>query len=251
MNVAGSTLTRGGSQKVVFFPLTPHSRGLPLSVQHTCARACVLRCILLSTKSEQLQSSITVITLELEVDLHNFNDVRCVCACARVSVRACTARRLLKHVCVCMRSHSLPDLLYPLFSLFRRRRGVGSGLPFTPFSPSFVAVQMQSDTLTSDDIRGAITYDDLVPPSFLQCPPSLAARTFPVAKGEAEALVSFPALTAFDAIDRTPTVTYPFATKWLSAVGWSHMARRKEGGGRREGGLWWKAAVAASNSGWE
>ena len=103
--------------------------------------------------------------------------------------------------------------------------GDGNALTFHPASPYAYAVRLQtsgtddSKALTREDAEVAVTFEDLVAPTFLVCPPFLQDRTFTALPGETHAEVTLPVLNVYDAVDRNPTIEYPFHTKNLSAIG--------------------------------
>ena len=103
--------------------------------------------------------------------------------------------------------------------------GDGNALTFHPASPYAYAVRLKtngtddSKALTREDAEVAVTFEDLVAPTFLVCPPFLQDRTFTALPGETHAVVTLPVLNVYDAVDRNPTIEYPFQTKNLSAIG--------------------------------
>ena len=103
--------------------------------------------------------------------------------------------------------------------------GDGNALTFHPASPYAYAVRLQTNStddskaLTREDAGVAVAFEDLVAPTFLVCPPFLQDRTFTALPGETHAEVTLPVLNVYDAVDRNPTIEYPFQTKNLSAIG--------------------------------
>ena len=90
---------------------------------------------------------------------------------------------------------------------------------FVPSSPYAYAVQFAGEGVSDEAAAAAVTFEDLVAPVFLPCPPFVEDRTFPAAPGATEAVVTLPVMNVFDAVDRSPTVQYPFASKTFSAIG--------------------------------
>lgn len=78
---------------------------------------------------------------------------------------------------------------------------------------------MSSPDISSEDVVGAVTFEDLVPPVFLLCPPKAEDRTFTTAAGRTWAEVTLPEMAVFDAVDRAPVVEYPFTTRNFTAIG--------------------------------
>ena len=103
-------------------------------------------------------------------------------------------------------------------------------MTFTPSSPASLSVQMRGAALTAGDVVGAVTFDDLVAPVFLQCPPHESDRTFRVGAAGTRAEATLPAMAVYDAVDRTPTVGYPFDRRNFSAIG-----EASKGAGRQAG----------------
>ena len=115
-----------------------------------------------------------------------------------------------------------------------RRRALPELMTFTPSSPSELSVQLRGAALTADDVVGAVTFDDLVAPVFLQCPPHESDRTFRVGAAGTRAEATLPAMAVYDAVDRTPTVEYPFDRRNFSAIGEASKGARRRGV-KREG----------------
>ena len=165
-------------------------------------------------------------TLEIEVDPAAFNarrsapidvadDCACVCVCWGFSAAA--------HPVVLI--STLPSSA----GVFRRR-ALPEVMTFTPSSPASLSVQMRGAALTAGDVVGAVTFDDLVAPVFLQCPPHESDRTFRVGAAGTRAEATLPAMAVYDAVDRTPTVEYPFYRRNFSAIG-----EASKGAGRQAG----------------
>ena len=92
-------------------------------------------------------------------------------------------------------------------------------MTFIPSSSSALSVNLEGSGLAEEDVAGAVTFEDLVAPVFLQCPPSVADRTFPVPAGKTFATVTLPEMAVYDTVDRSPVVEYPFVAANLSAIG--------------------------------
>lgn len=93
---------------------------------------------------------------------------------------------------------------------------------FTSAFPSFVVISMRREDGTpidGTDFEQFVTTEDLVPPQFLACPPPLSERTFYAGPGSTMVLVTLPEMTAFDNIDPSPIVEYPFSSANLSVIG--------------------------------
>ena len=173
------------------------------------------RCIAISSKSTNIPEAVEFVTLEIEVDPAAFNarrsapiDVADDCAC----------------VCVCWGFSAAVHLVVLISTLpssagVFRRRALPEVMTFTPSSPASLSVQMRGAALTAGDVVGAVTFDDLVAPVFLQCPPHESDRTFRVGAAGTRAEATLPAMAVYDAVDRTPTVEYPFDRRNFSAIG--------------------------------
>ena len=127
-------------------------------------------------------------------------------------------------VCVCwgFSAAAHPVVLIstlPTSAVVFRRRALPEVMTFTPSSPASLSVQMRGAALTAGDVVGAVTFDDLVAPVFLQCPPHESDRTFRVGAAGTRAEATLPAMAVYDAVDRTPTVEYPFDRRNFSAIG--------------------------------
>ena len=135
----------------------------------------------------------------------------CVCVCVCVLGIQCCCSSCCPHFHLCF-------FCCPTAVVFRRR-ALPELMTFTPSSPSELSVQLRGAALTADDVVGAVTFDDLVAPVFLQCPPHESDRTFRVGVAGTRAEATLPAMAVYDAVDRTPTVEYPFDRRNFSAIG--------------------------------
>ena len=63
---------------------------------------------------------------------------------------------------------------------------------FVPSSPYAYAVQFAGEGVSDEAAAAAVTFEDLVAPVFLPCPPFVEDRTFPAAPGATEAVVALP-----------------------------------------------------------
>ncbi|EGD73426.1 TK/RTKC protein kinase [Salpingoeca rosetta] len=106
----------------------------------------------------------------------------------------------------------------------RRRRSLPEDMVFIPSFPSLLVVDLQDEggNKTDANLDGAVTFEDLVAPQFLACPPAESERTFAVVGDATEATVTLPAMSAFDTIDKSPVIEYPFQSANLSAIDSPH-----------------------------
>ena len=132
--------------------------------------------------------------------------------------------------------HFLPSTPQNHHLLASRAASPAAVETFVPSSPYAYAVQFAGEGVSDEAAAAAVTFEDLVAPVFLPCPPFVEDRTFPAAPGATEAVVALPVMNVFDAVDRSPTVQYPFASKTFSAIGQMQDERGwREERGRRGG----------------
>lgn len=93
---------------------------------------------------------------------------------------------------------------------------------FIPAFPSFALVEIwrkDGNVIDFSEAENLVTTDDLVPPEFFSCPPSLEERTFTATSGEVLVTVFMPTMAAFDNVDPSPKIEYPFYSANLSVIG--------------------------------
>ncbi|EGD73799.1 TK/RTKC protein kinase [Salpingoeca rosetta] len=118
------------------------------------------------------------------------------------------------------------ELQFNPLPVARRRRADPPTQLFIPAFPSYVAFELSridGEPATVEELAGALTTKDVIAPTFLDCPPPLAARTFNIdTMGQVETLVELPKLTVYDAIDPAPVVDPATYSSVLSAVDSPH-----------------------------